>query len=431
MKNIKFISAVLLAMSLFACKKQYTNPNAATNVEVFANPDALARVIVGIKLRWAVGSSPVYHSISATALSTKEAVVLNAGNADLSTLDRGGSDLAPNNGVITGLWSTTNLVGAEAQKVIDGSNSIGDVNLRNSVKSYGHLYKALALGTLATFWEKVPLKNETNAVFSTRVEALQAAVKLLDDASVLMNSTTIPASFTTAVGNDIDLPNALKAIAARYYIMLGDNTNALARAASVDLTKKSAYFYNTTNLNPVFRLSLTSNNVYGIRLQFGLSGSLAPAAADLRIPYHLTKNGANGSGFFLSDVTPLPLYQPGEMLLIQAEALARTNQLPQAKTALDLVLTKTTDAFGLGAGLPVYSGPVTQVDLLNEIYRNRCIELYLSGLKLEDSRRFGRLAPPLNTNPLPATVERSRNFYPYPQQERDGNPTNTPADPAI
>jgi hypothetical protein len=46
------------------------------------------------------------------------------------------------------------------------------------------------------------------------------------------------------------------------------------------------------------------------------------------------------------------------------------------------------------------------------------------GLALEDSRRFGR--------PGPGTpnAERSRNFYPYPQQERDGNP-NTPADPTI
>jgi len=47
----------------------------------------------------------------------------------------------------------------------------------------------------------------------------------------------------------------------------------------------------------------------------------------------------------------------------------------------------------------------------------------MSGLKLEDSRRFGR------PGPGQAGAERTRNFYPYPQQERDGNP-NTPNDPA-
>jgi hypothetical protein len=57
--------------------------------------------------------------------------------------------------------------------------------------------------------------------------------------------------------------------------------------------------------------------------------------------------------------------------------------------------------------------------LLTQIYRNRCIELYLSGLKLEDMRRFAR--------PL---TERKRNFFPYPFRERDGN-TNTPPDPSF
>jgi hypothetical protein len=50
--------------------------------------------------------------------------------------------------------------------------------------------------------------------------------------------------------------------------------------------------------------------------------------------------------------------------------------------------------------------------------------LYLSGLRLDDSRRFGRPTPP------GSLVERNRNFYPYPQQERTNNP-NVPADPAI
>jgi starch-binding outer membrane protein, SusD/RagB family len=430
MKNIKLITLLFCMCSLWACKKDYINPNQPTDVNVFANPDGLAKLIVGIKNRFAVGSSPVYQSISAAALSTKEAIVQNAGNADLVNLSRGGSDLAPNNAIITSLWSTANLVGSESQKVINGAASVGEVNQRNSIQAYGHLYKALAIGTLATFWEKVPLVNENNAVFSTRVEALQSAVKLLDDASSLMNTTTIPASFTTSVGNDIDLPNALKAIAARYYLMLGDYDKAIARAGSVNLTKKSAFFYNTTNLNPVFRLGLTPNNVFGISTNFGLTGALLPNALDKRIAFHLVKNAAFGSGFFQGDLSTIPLYLPGEMLLIQAEAHARKNALPLATGFLNQVLTKlpSVDVFGIGADLPAYSGLNTQTDILNEIYKNRCIELYMSGLKLEDSRRFGRPTP---VNPVPASAERTRDFYPYPQQERDGNPINTPADPAI
>lgn len=429
MKKILLIILTIALIGQTACKKEYTNPNAPTDVEVLNTVEGLTRLIVGIKNRYAtnvLAPAVVYQGISATGLTTKEVTVLNAGNADLAQVENGGNNLAPNNGVIGSLWTTANVISSEAQKLINGSASIPDVNTKNAIRIYGHLYKALALGTLATYWEKVPISNGENVSFSNRTEALQSVVTLLDEASVLLTSTTVPSAFTTSVGNEIDLANVLKALAARYYMMLGNNDNAIARAAAVDLTKRSVFFYNNTNPNPVFRSSLTNNNTYGIRTNFGLSGALAPDPADKRITFHLVKNAANGSGFFLGDGTAIPIYQPGEMLLIQAEANARKSQLATAKNFLDQVLQKTAaqDAFGVGAGLPAYSGPLTQSDLLQEIYKNRCIEMYLSGLKFEDSRRFNR------PGPGSPNAERTRNFYPYPQQERDGNP-NTPADPPI
>jgi len=426
MKKIKYLLLLVIPVTFLSCKKDYSNPNAPTDVQVFSTTDGLIRAIVGVKFRYAVGANVEYHSITLNALATKEAAVLNAGNAELAAIDLGGTAFPPVNQTLTGLWVSCNLINAEAQKIINGAASVTEVNLKNSIQAYGHLYKALALGTMATFWEKAPINTGIGVTFNTRTEVLQAAVKLLDDASTLISTTTIPASFTATVGNDIDLPNALNAIAARYYMMLGDNDKAIAKAASVNLTIKSAFFYNNVNPNPVFRLSLTQNNVYGIRPDFGLSGALIPNPADKRIAYHLTKNGVSGSGFYLGDATSIPLYVPGEMLLIQAEANARKPLLPAAKVFLDQVLTKlpANDIFGLGADLPAYSGPMTQQDILNEIYKNRCIEMYLFGLKIEDSRRFNR--PAAGT----PNAERSRNFYPYPQQERDGNP-NTPDNPTL
>ncbi|MCB0577518.1 MAG: hypothetical protein KDC61_23355, partial [Saprospiraceae bacterium] len=58
------------------------------------------------------------------------------------------------------------------------------------------------------------------------------------------------------------------------------------------------------------------------------------------------------------------------------------------------------------------------------IYTNRCMEMMMSGMRLEDSRRFNRPAP------NDANEERNRNWYPYPNSERNNN-TNTPADPPI
>ncbi|MCB0563909.1 MAG: RagB/SusD family nutrient uptake outer membrane protein, partial [Phaeodactylibacter sp.] len=109
----------------------------------------------------------------------------------------------------------------------------------------------------------------------------------------------------------------------------------------------------------------------------------------------------------------------------KAEVAARQSKLNDAVTQLDQVLTKTNDVFGVNANLPGYSGTMTQEAVLQEIYRNRCIELFMSGMKLEDSRRFGR------PGPTDANPERNRNFYPYPNVERDNNPDNTPMDPPV
>ena len=154
----------------------------------------------------------------------------------------------------------------------------------------------------------------------------------------------------------------------------------------------------------------------------GLPTTLKPADADKRIDYYflsraLFVNTYRGKGFFKSNGDPIPMYLPSEMTLIKAEAYARKSDLPNAEKELNTILTKTTDVWGIGAGLTAYAGAKTQDALLTEIYRNRRIELFMSGMSLEDSRRFGR-----------PTTERTRTFYPYPQTERDNNP-NTPADP--
>ena len=292
---MKKILNIILLTSLFmwaGCKKEYSNPNAPTQEGVFSSSDGMIRVIVGIKNRFAansLGAASIYQAISASGLSTKELIVQNAGNADLAQLDNGGNNLGPNNSVISSLWSTSNIVNSEAQKLIINSDKVGDVNLKNAIRIYGHLYKAMALGTMAAFWEKLPINTGANATFSTRAEALAQAVLLLDQATTLLSTTTVPATFNTQVGTEIDLKNTLLALSARYNMMLLNNDAAIAKASAVDLTKRSTFFYNNVNTNPVFRSGLTSANVYGIRADFGLSGALLPDVNDKRRIFHLVK----------------------------------------------------------------------------------------------------------------------------------------------
>jgi len=174
------------------------------------------------------------------------------------------------------------------------------------------------------------------------------------------------------------------------------------------------------------------------RENFGLPASLVEAG-DGRLSFYLsTPNIVVGGetlktikGFFDAGDKPIPVYLPDEIRLIKAEAIIRSGgTLTSALTEINAVRTQTSgDPFGVHAALPAYSGTVSMADLLIEVYKQRSAELFLSGQRFEDSRRFGRTAPPL-VNPVPLNFERTRNYYPYPDQERLTNP-NTPPDPAI
>ncbi|MFZ9301610.1 MAG: hypothetical protein ACO23V_11640 [Chitinophagaceae bacterium] len=118
------------------------------------------------------------------------------------------------------------------------------------------------------------------------------------------------------------------------------------------------------------------------------------------------------------------IYLPDEVKLIQAECILRQSNpdLNGAKLILDGILQQTPaqDRLGVGANIAAgYTGTVDATNLLLEVYRNRCIELYLSSNRLEDMRRFGR-----------PNSEMKRRNMPYPFRERDNNP-NTPQDPAF
>ena len=118
------------------------------------------------------------------------------------------------------------------------------------------------------------------------------------------------------------------------------------------------------------------------------------------------------------------------MNLIIAEANLRKTSadITAAVTAINDVRTDNDDVFGVNANITAYSGDTSVDALLDEVYLNRRLELFLTGTSLEDSRRFERPEP--STSAKVFTDERNRNFYPYPNTERDNN-SNTPADPSI
>lgn len=437
--NIKRSAYFLLAVMLIqgaACKKDYSDPTKAPKDDALSSIRGLTGVAIGLQRVYSVTrASSLYNIVTADGFVTNQLNILNQGNTGEYQLYQGAGKVDPSNTIITGLWTSSNKIIYDADNIIVNAGKLDDKGYASGLIGYATIFKALSIGSLAMFWEKVPNSIGKNVEFISQADGYKRAVAAIDSALNIIAANPISALFTSAIpqnpspasGAAIDVVNSLRALKARYALFAGNYTDALAAANLVDLTKKSTFNFDAVTLNPIFETATSTNNVYQpIDSTMGLPAALEPAAGDKREPFYIAINATTAprfriNGFGAASATPFPVYLPGEITLIKAEVYARQNDLVNAVIELNKILTKkpANDPFGVGADLLPYAGGVTQPQILEEIYRQRCIELYMSGLKLEDERRFAR---PLS--------ERKRNFFPYPLNEKQNNP-NTPDNPGF
>jgi starch-binding outer membrane protein, SusD/RagB family len=419
----------LLMLSGASCKKDFVNPGAATEQQVFSSPQGLTGVAIGLQRVYTAGrGSSLYNKVALDGLLTGQLLVVNQGNTSEYQLQQGSGSVDPTNTILAGLWTTSNKIIYDADKVITSAEGLADKSFANGLIGYATLFKALALGDLSTYWEKVPASIGLNVTFIDRAQGYTKAISEIDKALTAINTTPISATFLANLPAGIDIVNSLHALKARYSLFLGNYAQALSEANAVNLAVKSVFNFNTVNLNPIFETVTSTNNVYvPLDSTMGLPLALAPDLTDKRVPFYISTNAANPrfrvAGFGATSTSAWPVYLPGEMILIKAEAYARQTppDLVNALIELNKVVTKkpANDPFGVGADLPPVVGSLTQAQVLDLIYKHRQIELFMLGLRLEDMRRFNR--------PL---TERKRNFLPYPFLERDNN-SNTPLDPSF
>jgi len=430
MKKIQYIiqSAFLLGIvSLTSCKKEFVNPNAPTTDQVFSSSRGLVGANIGIQRTFSFGGASVlYGVVTANAFTTNEVILMNSGNIPEFQLSRGGANVDPTNAILGNIWTNSNKVIYDANTVIKAAESLNDKGYASGLIAHASILKAMAIGSMSMFWEKVPSTTGANVTFLDRSNGFANAIATIDNALSKISANPISASYVSDAVAGIDYVNTLHALKARYLLFSGKYADALTAANLVDLTKRSTFNYDAVSTNPIFTVATATNNVYQpVDSTLGLPAALAPTAGDGRIAFYTSINTTvlprfRINGFYNTTTTGIPLYLPSEITLIKAEASARTGNLSTALTELNKVITKTTaaDPFRIGANLPASTASTADA-ILTEIYKNRCIELFMSGLKLEDMRRFGR-----------ANAERKRNFFPYPFRERDGN-INTPADPSF
>ena len=445
MKTYKIASILVIISCLFAaCETEFENVNNPTEEVVLETKEGLFALATGVRQYY---STAVLRQIIETpGITTRELGVTNT-FLNINELAKGGAELPSESGGITNPWVTLLRAKGMAESLIVGANS---VELTDGTKAgllaYGKLFKAMCLGSLIQMFEQAPINNASDgqAPFSDRATVLLACITLLEEASNSLSGTTMSDEFkSTVLWTDINLQKTINAYLSRYQLLAGNYTEAIAAADAVlndgDSTN-SMWTFDANNQNPIWNRTVNSADL-NPQTNFGLLGTYIPEVGDGRVSFYLGADAgiANADagaqplsemlGFFATSTSPIPIYLPGEMLLNKAEAYARQDQLNNAVIQLDLVRQKNSDPLGVSANLAAWAGNATnQVDVLEEIYKNRSIELFLTGMRHEDSKRFHpNFVVPSAAN---ITNERNRNFYPYPSIERENN-KNTPPDPSI
>ncbi|WP_299389906.1 RagB/SusD family nutrient uptake outer membrane protein [uncultured Gelidibacter sp.] len=448
MKHIKIytiIGALLIGSSLFtACDTEFENPNNPTEDVVLGTKGGLFALATGVRQYYSVFA--LRQIIEAPGITTRELGVTNT-FLNINELARGGAELPSESGGITNPWIVFLRAKGMSESLINGAKTVElSSGTKSGLLAYGNLFKAMTLGSLIEMFEQVPINNSADgaAQFSDRATVLATSISLLKEARDILATTPMSEEFKSRVlWSEFNMEKTINAYLARYELMAGNYDGAITSASAVlnhsDATN-SMWIYDANNQNPIWNRTVNSTDLKP-QTNFGLLGAYKPEPGDGRVGFYLGADlgfanaDAGGQaisemlGFFATNTSSIPIYLPGEMLLIKAEAYARKNELGKAVEQLNLVRQKNNDPLGVNANLPAWSGDNTnQNAILEEIYKNRSIELFLTGLRFEDSKRFHpNFVVPLEAN---TKNERNRNYYPYPSVERENNP-NTPADPSI
>jgi len=414
---------VALLLSAGGCDLDLENPNAPTEDEILGSPNGLIAVAVGMQGQF---SGMVEDQVLTSSLVTDEwGTQIRALLSYQSLLT--GENFDPAYGVVEAPWSGAYRVVKSANTLLAGAPTVLDGGLETGVIALAKLMKAMAFGTLIMQYEQVPIAvTVSNPVPQPRAIVLDTILALLESARTDLQGVTNAelAVFNTRVlGTGFQLRSTVHAMLARYYLMDGQYQNAINAADSVNLGVLSIMKYIAPNANPISNLALGLQYVAPLR-----SFVTAAELGDARPTYWAdTASTSSFAGNPDSVLQPLrkyagqfddyPVYQPDEMKLIKAEAFTQLAVLDSAAFYVNAVRTQASSPVDEPvAKLPPLVPAVdldTPAKLLAEIARQRRYELYMQGLRWEDTRRLGTA---ITTTPVMV-------WLPIPRQECLTNPS--------
>lgn len=303
--------------------------------------------------------------------------------------------------LLSGLTNTTASITEQERKV--------GIAYANTVKAHELL---LVLNLQYDNGIRVDVANpDVRVPFLSREEALKRIIGLMDSAytDLSANPTTVFPFKSTLYGNTAgSFAQFNRALAARLAVYNKDWTSALTALSNSfyepngDLQKGAFYRYATAGgdqLNPLYIPANSSGEVNIAQTSFVTDAEAGDKRLDKVVkrttPYKTDDLiGVYDLFVYKSNVEPLPIIRNEELLLIYAEAkiqLGGMSNFTDAVTALNKVRN--------AAGLPNYSGALTQSALITEMLKQRRYSLYAEGHRWIDMRRYNLLNTLPNDRP--------------------------------
>jgi hypothetical protein len=399
-----------------------TNPNSPTEQAALSNLDGVIATELGMQDQFA---SSVNTYVRAPALVTDEwGTASKALAADISLFTGDGID--PSYGVVSDPYYVTYRIARTADAIIGAVPNIGGISpgFAAGLTANAKLFKAMALGMAAQQYAQLPIDASVSGGTPVpRDQVFAEVIRLLESAraDLAPYSNADLSGFTSrAVSSGFDVRSTIDAMLARYYLFTGQYQQAIDAANRVDLTKVSLLAYPDPDLNPIYNYSVIAGYVAPLK-----SWAQGAEPNDKRVPFWVDTLATPPKGnpptlqlaqfaLYGTRNAPFPVYLPGEILLIKAEAEAQLGQLPQAIADINTVRTKSGTATTPGAQLPALTAATldTKDKILAQIAYERKYELFSQGLRWEDLRRLGSVIG----------VQPKVDFLPMPQAECNTNP---------
>jgi hypothetical protein len=417
----------LLATIIASCDLDLENPNAPTEEEIVNSRDGIIAVAVGMQAQFAqsIDDWVVTNSLGTDEWGTRSIALISY----ISLFTGDNFDVAYD--VVLQPYARAYQVANSANIVLEGVQNLAlGVGLEAGLSAAANLFKAMALGFAYQQYEELAIDvNPAGSPTVPRAQVLDSVIVLLERAR--MAYASVPAADLTefnarALGPGINLPNTIDAMLARYYLFDARYAEAITAADRVNQSVISELRYPAPTINPVRNLAFGLNYVGGLLNGFARQAELGDARVQYWLDTLAATQAANPPDTLLKPLRkysgvnePFPLYLPDEMNLIKAEALTRQGGAANLAAAAALVNEVRTDNVAqvdepTAGQLPLLPTELdTEAELLDEIAYQRRYELYVQGLRWEDTRRLGTAR----------TTTPTFDFLPLPRQECVTNPT--------